>query len=357
MILSMSVTHPGIPCLGEIAAAGRPGLDLIPTSTPACDYAEAAIWKSMGGGWQCLYGCYCQCGLSIEWHEFTCAEPREWSRSFHRDSLELCLNLSGQGRLTQGEVSTLLGPMTTGLYVPEPGRLAAWRLPGEPHRFLTMEFSRGFLERHLRGHELALLPVVRRALQSQRKDEPFAEVGRLSAAGRRRIEALRDPAVDGPARGLWYQAQAMELMVECFFAVPDGRPRASERRKRVAEERVERTIRILRERLAEPPSLADLGREVGCSPFYLSRTFSRELGMTIPQYLRQIRMERAAELLKSGRFNVTEVALEVGYSSLSHFSQAFCQTIGCCPGLYPAARTRRALVSSSPTGGRAIGRQ
>ena len=57
--------------------------------------------------------------------------------------------------------------------------------------------------------------------------------------------------------------------------------------------------------------------------------------MTIPQYVRKLRMERAAELLKSGRFNVTEAALEVGYSSLSHFSQAFCQTMGCCPALYP----------------------
>ena len=45
--------------------------------------------------------------------------------------------------------------------------------------------------------------------------------------------------------------------------------------------------------------------------------------------------ERAAELLKSGRCNVTEAAFEVGYSSLSHFSQAFHEMFGCCPGLYP----------------------
>ena len=47
------------------------------------------------------------------------------------------------------------------------------------------------------------------------------------------------------------------------------------------------------------------------------------------------RLERAAELLRSGKFNVTETALEVGYSSLSHFSHAFHETYGCCPGLYP----------------------
>ena len=59
--------------------------------------------------------------------------------------------------------------------------------------------------------------------------------------------------------------------------------------------------------------------------------------MTIPQYVRQIRMERAAELLLAGRHNVTEAAMEVGYSSLSHFSKAFCTTIGCCPVLFPKA--------------------
>jgi len=54
-------------------------------------------------------------------------------------------------------------------------------------------------------------------------------------------------------------------------------------------------------------------------------------------------MEKAAALLRSGDYNVTEVALEVGYNSLSHFSQAFHQTYGCCPGLYPMATpTQRA---------------
>ena len=95
---------------------------------------------------------------------------------------------------------------------------------------------------------------------------------------------------------------------------------------------------LLTRDLANPPTLEMLGQEVGCSPFYLSRIFSREVGLTIPQYLRNIRMERAAELLRSGRYNVTEAAIEVGYSSLSHFSKAFCETIGCCPVLYPAAK-------------------
>src|SRR6185295_15192195 len=100
---------------------------------------------------------------------------------------------------------------------------------------------------------------------------------------------------------------------------------------------VDSVLAILRRNLTGTPPLEAIAREVGCSPFYLSRTFSKETGQTIPQYVRQLRMEKAAELLKTGKFNVTEAALEVGYNSLSHFSQAFHQTFGCCPGLYPTA--------------------
>jgi AraC-like DNA-binding protein len=102
---------------------------------------------------------------------------------------------------------------------------------------------------------------------------------------------------------------------------------------------------VLRDNLVEPPDLLELGKRVGCSPFHLSRTFSQELGVTIPQYLRQLRMERAGELLLTGKFNVTETAMEVGYSSLSHFSQAFCQTMGCCPNLYPLMKNSKAKAA------------
>ena len=61
------------------------------------------------------------------------------------------------------------------------------------------------------------------------------------------------------------------------------------------------------------------------------------MGKTISQYLRQLRMEKAAELLRAGKLNVTQVAMEVGYASSSHFSTAFHETFGCCPGLYPLA--------------------
>jgi AraC-like DNA-binding protein len=92
--------------------------------------------------------------------------------------------------------------------------------------------------------------------------------------------------------------------------------------------------------IESPPSLSQLGREVGCSPFYLSRLFSEHTGMTISRYLRNLRLERAAELLRRGRVNVTEAAMAVGYSSLSHFSKAFAEMFGVCPSVFPLSRRR-----------------
>lgn len=322
-------------CLGELSGRDTTRPLIKPGQAPGCDYAEAAVWDSLGGGWQSLFGCFCECGVSVEWHDFACAEPRDWARTFHPDSIEICLNLSGHGRLTWGEQSVLFGPMTAGFYAASASGISAWRLPGERHQFLTIEYSTEFLEQHLKTSFGALHAVGRWALDPRLAGPRFSSVFRLTTGLRAHIDLLRNPPVTGPARNVWYQGKALEVLAEFLFAKGDETQSAPSRQKQVARERVEQVIQILSSNLAEPPALEQLGRQVGCSPYHLSRSFSREMGMTIPQYLRQIRMERAAELLKSAKFNVTEVALEVGYSSLSHFSHAFCETMGCCPGLYP----------------------
>jgi transcriptional regulator GlxA family with amidase domain len=158
---------------------------------------------------------------------------------------------------------------------------------------------------------------------------------RLTSRQQQLLGTLRQAPVLSMAQPLWYQAKALEVAAEFFFVTPSEEELFCQRQHRLAAERVEKVVAVLRLKLAEPPALEELGRAVGCSPFHLSRTFSTATGMTIPQYIRQLRMERAAELLRSGKFNVTEAALEVGYSSFGHFSQVFHETFGCCPGLYP----------------------
>ncbi|HEY1121772.1 MAG TPA: AraC family transcriptional regulator, partial [Haloferula sp.] len=69
--------------------------------------------------------------------------------------------------------------------------------------------------------------------------------------------------------------------------------------------------------------LEALAKHVGCTPSYLSTLFKQHTGKTPSQTLREIRIERAAILLRDGKNNVTEAAYAVGYTSLSHFTKAF----------------------------------
>ena len=301
------------------------------------DFSEVNAWRDVGAGWQRLFGSFHGVGYSIEWHDFRAKREFDWATSFHQDCVELCLNLDGNGFVESHGSRAEFAPNTAGFYYRQKEPLTAKRTAGQHHQFLTIEFSCPFLAKHLSETKAMLHPVVRAAVEGCPCEHVTGSTVRLTAQQLQTIASLRQPPVYAAAQPVWYQCKALELAVT-FLMKPEEELFCT-RQQRVAQERVEQVIFLLKQDLASPPSLEELGNKIGCSHFYLSRIFSAQTGQTITQYLRQLRMEKAAELLKSREYNVTEVAIEVGYSSLSHFSAAFQETFGCCPGLYPLATT------------------
>ena len=297
---------------------------------------ESSAWAQVKEGWRQLYGSFSREGVSVENHEFEAKSSLNWGRSFHRNSVELCLNLRGTGTVHDGRIEARYQPHTVGFYCNANADLKANRTSGETHSFITIELSREYLETQVHSMEDDLHPALRRWLIN--KGGSAANVGAMSPGQEVTFQALRQPPVPVAAQRLWYQAKTLELLSQVLFQPAPQEEFFCQRQKRVARERVERTTAILRSHLADPPDIEALGAQVGCSSFYLSRLFSKEMDMTIPQYIRLVRIERAADLLLEGRHNVTEAAMEVGYASLSHFSKAFCTTIGCCPALFPTAK-------------------
>ncbi len=293
-------------------------------------------WGDLQQGWSQLHGDFERQGLTLEWHDFRMEQPLDWGGSFRPRSLEVCLNLDGRGAVGARLQSDYV-PGTSGYYAVGDEPLAATRRGGDRHQFVTLEFSRDHLQRQLADSEGELDPQVRRAVFPVKEQSVVSMPRAMTTEQRGLVGSLLQPPVPKAAQSLWYQSKALELMAHFLFA-PKNPELFCMRQKRVARDRVQRTKELLARDVVNPPSLETIGQEVGCSPFHLSRIFSREVGLTIPQFLRNLRMERAAELLRSGRYNVTEAATEVGYASLSHFSKAFCETIGCCPALYPMAK-------------------
>ena len=296
--------------------------------------SERGAWREVPKGWRQLWGDFDRLGVSLQWHDFRTERSLDWGASFRPRSLEFCLNVEGRGAVgDHGEYV----PSSAGYYAVADEPLRASRQARDHHQFVTVEFSKRHLQQQLADCEGDLDPQMRSAIFPQNERSIVSPARPMTSEQHQVVSTLLRPPVSKPAQSLWYQSKALELMSHFLFTPKDPEFFCM-RQKRVARGRVARTKELLARNLAEPPTLEMLGREVGCSPFYLSRSFSREVGLTIPQYLRKLRMERAAELLRSGRYNVTEAATEVGYASLSHFSKAFCETTGCCPVLYPMAK-------------------
>jgi AraC-like DNA-binding protein len=97
---------------------------------------------------------------------------------------------------------------------------------------------------------------------------------------------------------------------------------------------VVQALRYLRENYAEQIYAADVAQAAGISETRLKLVFRRAVGMPWVKYLQIYRTHRAALLLCEGKMNVTEVALGVGFESLSHFNSTFRAIMGQTPSEY-----------------------
>ncbi len=295
-------------------------------------FSEKKVWGGIEGCWGCLSGCFDQNAYSLEWHDFKESDEVDWGGSFQPGSLEICINLSGYGRVEHGGKSIDLQPMTMGFYlVGADDGLKAERLPGRgDHRFFTVEMGLDYL-RPIVGKGNGIHPVVARSLKENSIVSGLGAVQSIRPEQQTWIRQFHKPPTPAGAKELWFRARIQELIAECLYSVEKALPRAS---NSVHRSRIDQAMTILRNEMEDPPTLENLGKRVGSSPFHLSRIFKRGTGMTIARFIRRARIEAAAELLRAGDCNVTGAALEVGYSSVSHFSVAFCQEKGVCPALY-----------------------
>lgn len=134
---------------------------------------------------------------------------------------------------------------------------------------------------------------------------------------------------------LFVLAKSLELLALCC------RSEFTDHRLRLgAEDRkaIQAALTILQDNLEKPPSLVQLAAEIGMSVSKLKSLFPKIYGRPPYVYLRQLRMEKAMSLLVDGSMNVTEVAMEVGYNSISYFTKAFYRQFG----VYPSQARRQA---------------
>ncbi len=161
-----------------------------------------------------------------------------------------------------------------------------------------------------------------------------------SDVARRGARLLRDlansPDASAPGCDLERTARRVELLA-LIRPGPGGFIEARAREPRRARERRSQLLRVLDE-LGQGPldsvNLASVALQLGTSERQTSRLFRTELATTFRQYMSELRLRRAKELLRTTDRPVIEVAAETGWRSLGHFTSTFRRRVGLTPSAY-----------------------
>jgi AraC-like DNA-binding protein len=109
------------------------------------------------------------------------------------------------------------------------------------------------------------------------------------------------------------------------------------RRADAASRRLLRARDTMDRRYAEQLDIRALARAALTSEAHFIRTFKQTFGETPHRYLQRRRLERAMALLRETERPVTEICLDVGFTSLGTFSRTFTRVLGMSPSAYRAA--------------------
>lgn len=102
---------------------------------------------------------------------------------------------------------------------------------------------------------------------------------------------------------------------------------------------IEKTIEFIYQHFGRKLNVTDLAVIASMSESHFIRIFKKETGYSPMEFLIKVRIDKAKKLLRSGTKNVTEVSLECGFSSISHFSSSFTKHTGMTPSEYQNSYT------------------
>jgi AraC-like DNA-binding protein len=141
-----------------------------------------------------------------------------------------------------------------------------------------------------------------------------------------------------PLEPLWADVTALQLtadVLEAAFA-RHGLSTVSGKKRREGTdadhaERVEAAKTSLASQMSEAITLDDVAHAVGASPFHLARIFQKRTGVPVHRYLTCLRLRASLERLAYNAEDLTALALELGFSSHSHFADSFRREFGRTP--------------------------
>jgi AraC-like DNA-binding protein len=147
-------------------------------------------------------------------------------------------------------------------------------------------------------------------------------------------QRLRLGIRSGLATPLEIEETSLSILASVAAQPPTTHRAVRESTAKARRDLVNETKLAIASRPSQSLSLSELARMVASSPFHLSRIFREEVGMPIHQYVLRLRLALSLERLAEGTNELSPLALELGFSSHSHFATLFKRTFGAPPSAF-----------------------
>ena len=138
---------------------------------------------------------------------------------------------------------------------------------------------------------------------------------------------VADEPFDYENRARYHLSAALRILsTQCV----GGKTKVSQQ-EQIAAERMKQMLRFVEEHYAEELTVEKIAACVALSESACLRSFRQLLGTTPIQYVKQYRVEKAAELLRSTRLKTGEIGAECGFADGSYFIKTFREVKHCTP--------------------------
>jgi len=137
-----------------------------------------------------------------------------------------------------------------------------------------------------------------------------------------------------PLEPLWADVTGLQLIADVLVAAYEHAGAKPKKRRSTSQdhaERAEAAKAYIAKHLGENISLAEIAAAANASPFNFARLFQQHTGMPVHRYLTRLRLRTSLERIAEPGADLTSIALDLGFSSHSHFTDVFRREFGRTP--------------------------
>ena len=137
-----------------------------------------------------------------------------------------------------------------------------------------------------------------------------------------------------PLEPLWADVTGLQLIADVLVAAYEHAGTKPRRRRSTSRDHAERTEAAkayIAKHAGENISLAEIAAAANASPFNFARMFQQQTGMPAHRYLTRLRLRTSLERIAEPDADLTTIAMDLGFSSHSHFTDVFRREFGSTP--------------------------